>query len=175
LVPVSVRAEGEHGGNRATGVLVDLPVGEPDPLLRYAQVREQMRQLKASGQARDADAVLDLLAAVPAPLTALGFRSIFSLPQPFIQTVTTNVPGPTTPLFLLGRRLEAVYPYIPLGWRVRVGVAVLTYAGQIGFGVTADPDGVPDADRVIEGIDLGFEELALAARRVERRDPDRPG
>jgi hypothetical protein len=73
--------------------------------------------------------------------------------------VTTNVPGPRRPLYVLGRRLTALHPYVPIGSTVRISVAILSYAGTVSFGVTADYDFSPDLDAFIEGIQCGLAEL----------------
>jgi hypothetical protein len=73
-------------------------------------------------------------------------RNALRLPQRAIATVTTNVPGPDAPLYILGRPIREILPYVPIAERMRVGVAVLTYAGQASIGVTADVASVPEAD-----------------------------
>jgi hypothetical protein len=83
--------------------------------------------------------------------------------QPFVSTVTTNVPGPQSPWFLLGRRLLEVYPYVPIGEGLRTGVAILSYDGQVAFGVTADYDAAPDVDVLADGIGRGIAELVALA------------
>ena len=162
LVPVSVRGEDQHGEitNRVSAVLVNLPVGEPDPLRRLTLVRQQMDSVKHSSQAVSAEILTGMLGFAAPMLLALGSRAAFSAPQPLVQTVTTNVPGPRAPLYLLGRRMEAAYPYVPIGNSLRTGVAIFSYLDTISFGITADYDAVPDLEIVIDGIGRGLAELA---------------
>jgi hypothetical protein len=164
LVPVSVRADDERGANRVSAVVVELPVGILDPLERLEDVRRQMGRLKESQQATAGDVLLRLARGIPAPVFDVGLRSLLAVPQGTVQTVTTNVPGPRSPLYFLGRQMESCYPYVPLAWRVRVVVAIMSYVRHIGFGVTADLDAFPDTDSLVTGIDLGFQELTAAAR-----------
>jgi diacylglycerol O-acyltransferase len=161
LVPVSVRGAGQHGDvtNRVSAVLVNLPVGERDPLRRLALVREQMDSVKGSSQAVSAEILTGMLGFAAPMWLALGSRAAFSTPQPLVQTVTTNVPGPRVPLYLLGRRMEAAYPYVPIGSSLRTGVAIFSYLDTISFGVTADYDTVPDLQILIDGIGRGLSEL----------------
>src|SRR5262249_45095664 len=107
LVPVSVRAEGERGvlNNRVSAVLVNLPVGEPDPVRRLDRLHEQMDDLKKSRQAVGAQALTELAGFAAPTLLALGSRLTFRFPQPLTQITTTNVPGPRVPLYMLGRQL----------------------------------------------------------------------
>jgi WS/DGAT/MGAT family acyltransferase len=162
LVPVSVRGHDEHGlvTNRVSAVLANLPVGEPDPVLRLALICEQMDDLKRTDQAVGAQILTGMLGFAAPTLLALGSRAAFRLPQPLIQTVTTNVPGPRFPLFILGRRMERAYPYVPIGDNLRISVAIFSYLDTISFGITADYTAVPDLDILTAGIGAGLADLA---------------
>jgi hypothetical protein len=73
--------------------------------------------------------------------------------------VTTNVPGPQVPLYLLGRRMTDMYPYIPLGADLRITIGIASYAGGLAWGVTGDHDSVPDLKVLSDGIDDSVTEL----------------
>jgi WS/DGAT/MGAT family acyltransferase len=166
LVPVSVRADHEQGAmnNRISAVLVNLPAGEPDPVERLARLREQMDDLKSSHQAMGAQTLTQLAGFAAPTLLALGSRLTFRFPQPLMQTVTTNVPGPQFPLYLLGRQLAEIHPYVPIASNMRISVGILSYLGQLNFGINADFDTVPDIGVLRQGIREGYDELtALAA------------
>ncbi|MGE5291267.1 MAG: wax ester/triacylglycerol synthase family O-acyltransferase, partial [Micromonosporaceae bacterium] len=107
LVPVSVRSVDEHGvtTNLVSAVLANLPVGEPDPVRRLTMLREQMDDLKRTRQAVGAEVLTQMLGFAAPTLLALGTSAGFRMPQPLVQTVTTNVPGPRFPLFILGRQM----------------------------------------------------------------------
>ncbi len=161
LVPVSVRSADEQGviANRVSAVLANLPVGEPDPLRRLALLREQMDDLKHTHQAIGAEILTGVLGFAAPTLLALGSRAAFMIPQPLVQTVTTNVPGPRFPLFVQGRRMIKMYPYVPIGDNLRIGVAIISYLDRFSFGITADYDAVPDLRVLVKGIGLGLAEL----------------
>ncbi len=76
----------------------------------------------------------------PPLLLALGERLATHVPQHNVNTVTTNVPGPQQPLYAAGRRMLEAFGYVPLGGHSRVGVAIFSYNGHLGFGVTGDYD-----------------------------------
>ena len=178
LVPVSVRGQDEHGliTNRVSAVLANLPVGEADPMRRLALLREQMNDLKGSYQAVGAQILTEMLGFAAPTLLALGSRAAFRLPQPLVQTVTTNVPGPRFPLYILGRRMESAYPYVPIGNNVRISVAIFSYLDRFTFGITADYDAVPDVEILADGIGRGLAELADRSRaRGGRAGPSGPG
>jgi diacylglycerol O-acyltransferase len=166
LVPVSVRAPGEESirDNRVSTMLAELPVEISDPLERLAAVRQLFGRLKAEHEA-DAGAVLVRIAGQePFPPVASGLRLAWHVPQRLITTVTTNVPGPPVPLYALGRRCLEIIPYVPIASRLRLGIAIFTYAGRLAVGVTGDYDGAADLWTLAEGIGAGLAELVSAAR-----------
>ncbi|MFQ5698549.1 MAG: wax ester/triacylglycerol synthase family O-acyltransferase, partial [Myxococcota bacterium] len=162
LVPVSVRPPGDEAtpNNQVSAMFAELPVGISDPLDRLAAVRAQLDDLKERKQAVAADALVSLSGFAPPMLLALGARAFSRIPQSSVQTVTTNVPGPPRELYAAGRKLRRVFPYVPLAGRVRIGVAIFSYAGQLNFGVTGDYETCADLDVLCRGIDAGIAELS---------------
>ena len=162
LVPVSTRGPDETGvvTNLVSAVLVNLPAGEPDPLRRLTVIRQQMDSLKHRHQEVSAE-ILTTMAGFSVPMwLALGTQAAFRTRQPLVQTVTTNVPGPRIPLYVLGRRMTDLHPYVPIGNAVRISIAILSYLDTVSFGVTADYDSVPDVDVLVQGIQRALAELA---------------
>jgi diacylglycerol O-acyltransferase / wax synthase len=162
MVPVSTRHTDEQGtlGNRVSAVFAELPVGIADPVERLHAVTAQLHSLKASGTALGVDALLGAAGYVPGSLYALALRTWAYLPQRMLSTVTTNVPGPRVPLYLLGRRMTDVYPYIPLAVDVRITIGIASYAGQLTWGATGDYDSVPDLQVLCDGIEESLAELS---------------
>jgi len=165
LVPVSVRHVDEAGmlTNRVSAVLANLPAGEPDALGRLAAIRAQMDEMKRTSQAVGAEVLTGMLGFTVPMLLAAGCRAAFQLPQPLVQTVTTNVPGPPVPLYVLGRRLVRIHPYVPIADNVRISVGILSYQGRFSFGITTDYAAVPDVRVLARGIRRGLDELDAAA------------
>ena len=161
MVPVSMRTPQEHDrlGNEVSAVFADLPVGISDAGERLAAVTRQLTSLKGSGMAMGVDSMLTAAGLVPGALFALGARVAAQLPQRAISTVTTNVPGPQVPMYLLGRRMTELFPYIPIGAQIRITIGIASYAGRITCGVTGDFDAVPDLAVLCNGIDSATQEL----------------
>ncbi|MQY02612.1 WS/DGAT/MGAT family O-acyltransferase [Actinomadura macrotermitis] len=167
-VPVSVRDTGQRGelNNRVAAVFVNLPAGEEDPLERLLRVREQTDDVKRSNQAAGTKTLTRLTDTAVAPaLLSLGARLPVRLRQDLVQTVTTNVPGPDFPLYVMGRRVLELHPYVPLTGGIRVATAIVSYCGTLYFGITGDFDAMPDLDVLTKGVRGGFDELLTAARR----------
>jgi WS/DGAT/MGAT family acyltransferase len=160
LVPVSVRprdASGKAIGdgtfeNKVAGMIAELPVGEADPVEALHAISAQMDGLKDSKQAVAAEALTALTGFAPPMLLALGMRIGSKAAQRNVNTVTTNVPGPQVPLYVLGRRMLKAFPYVPLAGQVRIGIAIFSYDQQVNFGVTGDFDAVPDIEVLCDGI-----------------------
>jgi WS/DGAT/MGAT family acyltransferase len=163
MVPVSVRADVERGalGNRVTAMWAGLPVGITDPVRRLNTISAEMRDLKESGQAVGAEVLTALSGFAPPTIVSQAAR--LAARQRMFNLVVTNVPGPQTPLYLLGRRLEAIFPMVPLTSNTALGIAILSYNGQLNFGLTADFDGLPDIETLADELRSALEELAAAA------------
>jgi len=164
FVPVSLRADSGDGqlGNEVSGLKVALPVGEDDPLERFARVHETMEALKGSPQALGARAAVDATGLV----SAAAFEALSPIGdvQRYANLVITNVPGPPDPLYFLGRKLEDVFPFVPLGANLAMNVAVVSYAGTLGFGFSADPESVPDVNELAPALHESLAELVAASR-----------
>jgi len=173
LVPVSVRGRGQSGAydNRVSAMFADLPVGIEDPVARLGAVHSQMRHLKGTHEAVAGEVLTSMGGFAPEMLLALGARVATRVPQRNVNTVTTNVPGPQRPLFLTGRRMLETLPYVPLGGHVRVGVAIYSYDGGLGFGVTGDRGTAADVGVLAEGIEASMSELLAVARAHARQEP----
>jgi diacylglycerol O-acyltransferase / wax synthase len=163
MVPVSVRADVERGalGNRVAAMWAPLPVGVVDPVECLAEVRLAMDGLKQSSQAVGAEVLTNL--AGFAPPTILSQAARLQARQRFFNLVVTNVPGPQFPLYLLGRRLKALYPVVPIARRQALGIAVMSYDGHIGFGLLADYDALPELETLARELERSIAALAKAA------------
>jgi WS/DGAT/MGAT family acyltransferase len=163
MIPVSVRADEERGalGNRVAAVWADLPVGVTDPLKRLTLVRREMKGLKESHQAVGARLLTELTGFAPPTVMAQAAR--LQAHQRYFNLVVTNVPGPQVPLYVLGRRMLAIYPMVPLAQQLALGVAIMSYDGAISFGLNADYDAMPDVEALAVRLHEALEELAVAA------------
>ena len=170
LVPVSLRGADQRDAvsNRISAVLVNLPVGVREPLTRVQLLHDQMDDLKGTGQAAGAEMLTELLGFAAPALLAMGTRAAFRIPQPLVQAVTTNIPGPRFPLFLLGRKMVAAHPYVPIGDNLHLGIAVFSYLDRFSFAITADYGAVSDAELVVltKGIRRGLADIGKRAARA---------
>jgi len=161
LVPVGIHHEDDHRlGNRVSGMIVRLPIGASGVLDRLQAVSSAQASCKHHHQALVGDLILDLVDPWPQPAIAAVSRLMNR--QPFVNLVVTNVPGPGVPMYSMGARVLEVFPLVPLGGNLSVGVAVLSYNGQLTVGILADPASCPDLDVLVDGIDRSFADLVAA-------------
>ncbi|MET9256140.1 wax ester/triacylglycerol synthase family O-acyltransferase [Streptomyces sp. NPDC003717] len=160
LIPVSKRRPrtAHPQGNRLSGYLARLPVGDPDPLSRLTAVRTAMDRNKDAGPGRGAGAVALLADHVPALGHRLGGPLVGQAARLWFDLLVTSVPLPGLGgLRLDGHPLTEVYPLAPLARGHSLAVAVSTYRGRVHYGLVADARAVPDLDRLATAL---TEELA---------------
>jgi WS/DGAT/MGAT family acyltransferase len=160
LVPVSLRdpQEAQALGNRISGLLVPLCVDLGEEVPRLAATRAVTERLKQNAAWTGIDALLGALDELPPPLVALvGSRLRVGR---LANLVATNVPGPRETRWLAGRRVEALYPIVPITDGIGLGLAVFSYDGWLHVGLNADAEAVPDLDKLRHGIEVAFERLA---------------
>ena len=167
-VPVSLRTESQRGalGNEITIMMAPLPVDEGDPVARLRRVSAEMDELKSSKQAMGAQAIASLQDFAPPTVFAQASRLNFS--GRMYNLLVTNVPGPQFPLYVLGRRMQRIYPMPFLAGDRALAIAIMSYDGGMNFGLLGDYDAMPDLDLVAEGIEGSLGELLMLARKAKR-------
>jgi diacylglycerol O-acyltransferase len=145
--PVSVRDPSDRGrlGNRISGMVVEMPTAAMPIEERLSRIRVRTGCLKRSGQAIAADKLAGLADWAPASLLVLAGR-LMSTPQAGAKLNVTNIPGPQVPLYSGGAKLLEVWPFAPLYPAMGLGIAIVSYNGEVFFGLTADPGLVPDVE-----------------------------
>ena len=166
MVPVSVRADVERGalGNKVAAMWATLPIGEADPVTRLQLIADEMNGVKESGQAIGAQVLTELTGFAPPTIVAQAAR--ISARQRMFNLVVTNVPGPQFPLYMLGRTLLEMFPMVPLAANQALGIAIMSYNGQLNFGLNADYDALADVERLAQDLTDAIAELLRAAGSV---------
>ncbi|MBA2496143.1 MAG: wax ester/triacylglycerol synthase family O-acyltransferase [Acidimicrobiia bacterium] len=168
MVPVSTRAAADRAaaaaegsavvGNEVSMVATDLAVGIADPVERLEAIATAMRSLKESGTAVGADLLLRMTGY--APPTVLAIASRLAVRARAVNLVITNVPGPQFPLYCFGARMLEIFPFVPVADGHGLTVAVVSYDGQLGFGINADRELMPDLSVFCDGVRAAFDEYA---------------
>ena len=170
MVPVNVRGSeaASQLGNRISFMFVDLPCDEPDPVRRLREIHMATSECKRNGVPEGADDVMRSLGFAPGPVRRLASRLIAG-PRAFNLTVS-NIPGPREPLYMLGCELTEAYPVVPIADRHALSIGVTTVGDAACFGLYADPEALPNGDRLATAIDGSIDELMDACGLADKAD-----
>ena len=164
LVPVNLRPpeKARELGNQFGLVFLDLPIGIESPVRRLQAVRANMNALKASYQPVLS---LGLLAAMGAGPKILQDQLLMALARN-ATAVMTNVPGPQQPLYMAGAEIGGMMVWVPQSGDIGMGVSIISYNGQVQFGLVTDRGLCPDPGHITARFAEEFEKLqAVAPRR----------
>jgi diacylglycerol O-acyltransferase len=172
-VPVSVRSRdaADKTDNRVSVMLPYLPVEKADPISQLRTVHARLERAKASGQRQAGNVFVSAANAIPFPFTAWTVRALTRLPQRGVVTLATNVPGPRKRLRVMGREVVRLLPIAPLALQLRTGIAILSYADHLAFGIIGDYDTAPDVDELAHGIERAVTRLTAVSAGHWRSTP----
>jgi diacylglycerol O-acyltransferase / wax synthase len=175
MVPVNLRDDSGRGelGNQVSIIPVTIPLHVQNPRKLLAAVHERMDFLKKSRVAELASLAGGLLGIFPAAMQALAGPFATRLPITPFNLVCTNVPGPQSPLYMMGHKMLTWFPYVPIGGDMALNVAVLSYNGTVYFGFSGDANVAPDLARLENFLAASMRELELAAGIHPRKKPVR--
>ena len=155
MVPVSMRpAQRVASPNQVSAIFLDLPVETTDLATALDAIVDQKDALRRAHAAVGGSLLVDAAAMLPTPLHALALRAVSGLR--FANLVLSDIPGPPQRLFLLGHRVVACYPLMPLAPSVGLSIAAVSLGGKIGIGVTADPGLVPNVRHLAHAIEAAW-------------------
>jgi diacylglycerol O-acyltransferase len=167
LVPVSVRSNDDaldKPGNRLSIMLPYLPVDLDDPIQQLRTVHSRLTRTKQGGQRQAGNIAVSASSYVPFMLSSWMIRLLTRLPQRGIVTLATNVRGPHRRLEMMGQNVARLLPIPPIALQLRTGVAVMSYADDLVFGITADYDAGADIDELADGIKIAVARLDMLSQ-----------
>jgi diacylglycerol O-acyltransferase / wax synthase len=177
-IPVSVRREHEQGtfGNRILLMTAPLHTEIEDPIARLEQTHASLAEMKERHRALPAELLQDANQFIPPALFSRAARLTFSLgasgaSHPAWNLVVSNVPGPQIPLYQAGARMEAHYPISVITDGMGLNITVMSYYGNLNFGIVADRDQVPDVWSLMTWLGDSLEELRPPAARTSAPQP----
>lgn len=144
--------------------LVDLPVGEGNPVVRLSQIAHTTESHSAGASLVDARTIVTLSGFPPPTLHAMGTRVATQYPPRQFNMVITNVPGPQSQMYVAGAKVLETYAVPPLMHDQVLAIGVTSYCGMLYFGINADRDAMSDVDVFPELLTEALEELLEAAR-----------
>jgi WS/DGAT/MGAT family acyltransferase len=169
MVPLSVSTDEDSLGtpNHVAPFVIDLPVGEPSPVVRLQRIAYGMRGYREVGHPVPAPSIAGVPGFAPPTLHLLGARVAGDAPSRFHNLLVTNVPGPQVPLFAAGARLIASYPVLPLSRGHALAIGATSYDGGVFLGLNSDRDAIGDLD-VLATEMVAASDLLLDTVRTSR-------
>ena len=173
-VPVSIRSEdkGGNAGNEITIMTAPLPIGIDNPVTRLSMVHKAMEHLKTSRQAEGAQVLTSIENVLPPAVLARASRLGFS--SRMYNLLVTNVPGPQFPIYMLGRELVELAPLAFLAPEHLLAIAIVSYQGQVTYGLLADSDALPDLKDLARHLEAALAELVEASGATVPADGSAP-
>ena len=170
IVPMAVTAEadgaeapGDVTSAEIASALIGMPVGEPNPRMRLAQIAREAATQRYPREAVGAKSLARLSGFAPPTLHALASRAAIMLPSESYDLVVTNAPGPQHKVFWGDGELVEVYPVPALLEGQALAVSMSSYSGTVYCGFTSDRQAVPDVEEIGELIASALDELAGSA------------
>jgi hypothetical protein len=142
---------------------VPLFVDEPEPTQRLRLTHAALRSAKEHHRALPAQLLVDATQFIPPAVFARASRATFALAAsrtPLWNLVVSNVPGPQLPLYCVGALVRAIYPVSVVTDGMGLNITVMSYCGQLDFGIVADREQIPDVWKLIGWLRESLDELS---------------
>jgi len=181
-MPISLRQPGNaEYTTQATLSLVNLSTHVANPVKRLHAIRDAAGAMKelARGAQR---AIPTDFPSIGVPWILHGLASLYGrtgMPgaiPPIANLVISNVSGPAVPLYAAGARMATYWPLSIVEHGLGLNITVVSYAGEMGFGLTTARSAVPDVHALSAALQTALAELeaASAPKPVRRRAAARP-
>ncbi len=164
------RVQNAEGGDvlatsrsEVSSFLVDLPVGEPNAVVRLSQIAHATAAHSKQSPGVTANTLMRISSFAPATLHAMSARAGSRLSQRLFNLIITNAPGPQFPLYVGGARMLEMFPISPLFENQALSIGLTSYDGFVCFGLNADRGAMPDVDVVTALLLESLEELVDAS------------
>jgi WS/DGAT/MGAT family acyltransferase len=171
MVPLSVypNADLDTGGpgqpiSEVSPFLVDLPVGEGNPVVRLSQIAHTTESYPTAASLVDARTIVTLSGFAPPTLHAMGIRVATSFSARQFNLLITNVPGAQKQMYIAGTKLLETYAVPPLLNNQVLAIGVTSYNGMLYFGINADREAMSDVDVLPSLLRESLDELLEAAQ-----------
>jgi WS/DGAT/MGAT family acyltransferase len=158
FVPVSLHQEhpSEARGNVDAGMVVPLPIGEPDDV----RLLERIAAESAARKTKSRPPAGDLFPSIIVQRLFLRFMPH----QRIMNAYVADVPGPPVRLHFAGAPILELFPLVPITANLSIGVGALSYAEQFNITVVADWDLCTDLDVFVDGVRRALDTLAVSVR-----------
>jgi len=162
MVPVSLHRDDRTEGNQVGVILANLHTNEHDAAQRLLKIHQGMQQAKDRYREMSPEEIVNYTALILAPAALQLLTGLAPGWQTF-NVVISNVPGPSTPRYWNGAKLEGMYPVSIAMDRMALNMTLTSYNGQVEFGLTGCRRTLPSLQRMLDYLEDSLTELEAAA------------
>lgn len=145
--------------SEVTSFLIDLPIGEPNPVMRLSHIAHATDDNSRHRRGVRAGTLVHMAGFAPASLHAMSVRAASTFAEHTFNLVITNAPGPQQPMYIGGARMLEMYPVSPLLRNQASSVGITSYDGRVFYGLNADRDAMADIGVLSAAVHESMEEM----------------
>lgn len=160
MVPVSMREKEDNTtfGNKIAMLQASLGTHISDPEVRMLAIKKSVANAKDKISHMSKDEYILYSAMSLSPGSFHLATGLFPGWLP-CNVMISNVPGPENAMYWNGAKMEGIYPIsLPLD-RAALNITMMSYNGQIDFGLTACRKSMPSMQRLLDYIEEAITEL----------------
>jgi diacylglycerol O-acyltransferase / wax synthase len=161
-VPVSVHGKSDRPGrNQTTWMFCRVESQISDPAERIRTIAAGNRAAKEHTAALGPTLLHDWTQFGGPTMFGAAMRLLPRIPinRSAYNLILSNVPGPRDQLYFLGCRVDTMYPLGPIIGDAGLNITVMSLNGELGIGIIACPDLLPDLWSMADGFSDALKEL----------------
>jgi len=162
FVPVSLHRDDSTEGNQVGVILANLHTDETNAGQRLLKIHHGLQEAKDRYRHMSPEEIINYTALTLAPAAFHLLTGMAPKWQTF-NVVISNVPGPSSPRYWNGAKLEGMYPVSIAMDRMALNMTLTSYNGQVEFGLIGCRRTLPSLQRMLDYLEDGLAELEIAA------------
>jgi len=175
-IPISLRTANDSASPAVSFIVASLATNIADPVRRLQAIKastSRAKEMLKNMSKEEIESFNNILATPQFLQTALNLEG---RTRPVYNVVISNVPGPRTPLYFRGSKLEAMYPVSAVTHGQALNITCYSYAGTLTFGFAGCRDTLPRMQRLAVETGKALDELerALKANSPESKEDTKP-
>jgi len=162
-MPISLRSKDDSTSNNRVAIsMVELAYKGEHPLERLMTIKDACLKFKNEAKLLTDEALTNYTLASQGLAAATELLKIDSFLPPMGNVLISNVPGPRTPLYMMGAEMKKCFPISVLPPGMSLNITLYSYANNINVGLIACRSALPDLSHLAEYIEAAFRTLESA-------------
>lgn len=162
-MPISLRDKDDSTSNNRVAIsMVELAYKGEYPLERLMTIKDACIKFKNEAKLLTDEALTSYTLASQGLAAATELLKVDSFLPPMGNVLISNVPGPRTPLYMMGAEMKKCFPISVLPPGMSLNITLYSYANNINVGLIACRSALPDLSDLAEYIEAAFAALETA-------------